>query len=255
MDKKGFLEYEKLLNKYSNFTEEERKAFLVYKTSFFNLINYISSIPEFMDLDSNILIKLIDQKILNSCRGLEKTLQKPSNFFLKYSLFKSVDFSDDISIIEFAKNIYKLIDESFSKIVLEEDLEVYRIVSINDNMKSLSRGDLISTTIDKNQTLNFIDNNSKRVIFYKILLQAGTPVVVSPYSVIMQYENACDLLLNNDNYVIKIQETEKNRQKEILLSKKSLDYSINLEKVEKIDNQQFEYYEVVTKVKNNEKSY
>ena len=255
MEDNKYLEFEKLLRQYSNLTEEERNTFLVYKTSFFNLINSMSSIPNFMELDNTILLKLIDKKAIESCRRLEKTLKNPNNLFLKYSLFNKVDFSDDSSIINFAKDTYRLIDESFSKIVLDKDLEVYRIVSTDfDDIDSLSRGDLISTTLDKKQTLNFINNDSKRVIFYKIKLSAGTPVIISPYSVVNQYESQVDLILGNDNYVIKVMKSEKNRQKEILLSKKSLEYSINLEKVEMIDNQQFEYYEVTTRVKDNKKS-
>ena len=251
------LEFNNLLTKYSNLTEEERSAYLVYKSNFFNLINDLGSISDFIDMDEDLLEKLINNKSLEKCRVFGKALNNSNNIFIKYSLFNDVDFSDNISLIKFAKKIYQILDSAFLKITTDRDLEVYRIVSLdeNDELEDLSRSDFISTTLDKEQTLEFINESSKKVLFYRINIEAGTPIIISPYSIVNEYESLYDLLNNTENYSIKIRKNEGNRQKEVLLSKKSLEYSLNLEKTEEIDGQQFYYYEVNTKVKKDRKNY
>lgn len=251
------LEFNNLLEKYSGLTEPERQAYLIYKSNFFNLINDVSSIPHFMEIDDFLLEKVVDKKSIDKCRSLGKALNNSNNIFIKYTLFNGVDFNDNISLIRFAKQTYLLLEQALNKIKTDKNMKVYRIVSIDelDQLEDLSRSNFISTSIEAKQTFDFINSNSKKVVFYEINIEAGTPIVISPYSIVNEYDSLYDLINNTDNYSIKISKSEKKGQKEILLSKDSLDYSLELKKVDQIDGQQFYYYEVNTKVKNNEKNY
>ena len=250
-------EFNNLASKYSNYTELERNAYLIYKSSFFNLINRLSSIPNFIDIDDNLLVEFVGKESFDVCRKFGNVLGRKNNIFVKYSLFKDVDFSDNLSLIRFAKRVYNNLENSFSKIVTEKDIQVYRLISVDDldHVEDLSQGAFISTSLDKNQTLNFLDNDARKIVFYKINIEAGVPVVVSPYSIVNEYDSLSDMIFSTENYSIKIKNNESNGQQEVLLLKNSLDYNVRLDKVQKIDDQEFYFYEVNAKAKNNRKNY
>ena len=55
-------EYERLVNEFNKLSSEERNACLIYKSKLSYLINEISSVPDFMNLNSNEIFMKINDK-------------------------------------------------------------------------------------------------------------------------------------------------------------------------------------------------
>lgn len=245
------LVYSDLLEQYKNLNEEEVKSLLIYKSQLFNLINSVSSIDNFLELSDEFIVKLLDDKIFLECENFGKIINKPENVFLKFSTFRGINFSDPTSLVATAKKVYSDLESAMSKIKLSNDLTVYRVVSMKDGdkLETIARGDLVSTSIDMDEALKFIDNKSKNIFVYEIKLEKGTPVLVTPYSLLNEYKSEADMVLKTDNYNLGLHKTVNQGQKEVLFSKKNLELEIVDSKNREIDGSLVTFYKVNTKVK------
>ena len=144
--------YEDLIRQYNLLEDEEKNSIIIYKSGLFFHINTLSTIDNFNKLSSKQIFDLLKDKdtFINKYVDYKNIIDSPNNVFLKYSLFKNVNFDNIKSFIESIKKIYETLDSLKNKIVLESDLIVYRGCSYdeNDDEYNLSKGNLISTSID-----------------------------------------------------------------------------------------------------------
>lgn len=244
--------YNELLGQYNNLTEEEKESLFVYKTQFYDLINSVTAILDFKELDTDTIIKIIDKRSLDNVLNFGRIISKPNNMIIKYSYFNDVNFNDYDSII---RKVIKVYDDlsgiiNSRKMILSDDVTVYRVVSLSNGseLKDISRGDFVSTSMDLDKALEFISENNINI--YKINLKAGTPVIATPYSIVNVYPTENDKLLRTSNYNIMVSKTEAIGQQEVLLSKKCLDYDLIPLKSDVIDGRNIFIYDVDTKLRN-----
>lgn len=247
--------YDDLIQQYNQLNEDEVKSLLIYKTSLYNLINYVSTIDHFLELDDQLIVNFIDKDIFINCEKFGEIINRPENVFLKLSLFKDIDFNNHISLVSMAKKVYIHLQNAMDKIKLSDDLIVYRVVSLDEGeeLSNLSRGDLVSTSIDIDEALKFAHNNCSKIVLYKITLNKDTPVLVTPYSIVNEYENEMDMILKTSNYRLGLYKTVHKGQMEVIFSKNNLDIEIVEIKNKKIDNSLICYYQVNTKMKDDYK--
>ena len=247
--------YKDLLSQYNNLDEDEARALLIYKSQMFNLINNVSSIDDFNDLSDEFIVKCLDNNIFLECRKFGLDLEKPENMFLKFSTFRNIDFNNPISLVKMAKDVYNNLESAMSKIKLSSDLTVYRLVSLPDNkaLDNIAKGNLVSTSINKDSTFDFIDNDSNKIVMYEINLKRGTPVLVTPYSIVNNYASEIDKLLKTDNYNITVNKTLESFQQEVILFKDTLNFSLVDSKCTDIDGTSITFYKLDSIVKNNYK--
>ena len=174
-------EYERLVNEFNKLSSEERNACLIYKSKLSYLINEISSVPDFMNLNSNeIFMKINDKnKFEEIFLNYKEIVLRLENLFIKMSIMNSIDFSNLFTMIDSLKNIYLLLISASSKMMTEENLKLYRIVSTNEETDSISKGNIISTTLNKEIIDTFAVNKYNHL--YNIEANSGIKALVIPY--------------------------------------------------------------------------
>ena len=175
--------YEYLKEEFEKLSEEEKNALMIYKSRLGLAINDMNRIDE---------IYYFYKDIIND----------PKNIFLKMSVFKDIDFSNVISFSESLDHIYEIVKKATSKIVLKEDLTVYRMVSIKDDeeLKDISKGTVISTSINIDTCSKFLINEEGyKHYLYQINLEKGSKVGICPYSILYNRgDNTVTLSKNSD---------------------------------------------------------
>ena len=127
--------YENLLKQYEELTEEEKNTLLVYKSRLGRAIN---------SLDNNDLeIKEIYEKY-------KSLVENPKNIFMKFSVFKDISFKSLEEFIESLIKVKEKLNEISKKIILTEDITVYRAFSISneEELMPLSKANLVSTSLN-----------------------------------------------------------------------------------------------------------
>lgn len=175
--------YEYLKEEFEKLSEEEKNALMIYKSRLGLAINDMNRIDE---------IYYFYKDIIND----------PKNIFLKMSVFKDIDFSNVISFSESLDHIYEIVKKATSKIILKEDLTVYRMVSIKDDeeLKDISKGTVISTSINIDTCSKFLINKEGyKHYLYQINLEKGSKVGICPYSILYNRgDNTVTLSKNSD---------------------------------------------------------
>ena len=175
--------YEYLKEEFEKLSEEEKNALMIYKSRLGLAINDMNRIDE---------IYYFYKDIIND----------PKNIFLKMSVFKDIDFSNVISFSESLDHIYEIVKKATSKIILKEDLTVYRMVSIKDDeeLKDISKGTVISTSINIDTCSKFLINEEGyKHYLYQINLEKGSKVGICPYSILYNRgDNTVTLSKNSD---------------------------------------------------------
>lgn len=241
--------YKDLLKQYNVLTDKEKNNINIYKSSLFFHINSLSSIDDLNNLDSFNIFNQLNNKdqFINKYELYKEKINDPKNMFIKHSIFKGIDFSNINTFIDSIKDVYFSLENIKNKMVLSDDLIVYRGCSYNDKEYNLSMGNLVSTSINMDIVEDFLDTFKVNRI-YQISLKKGTPVLITPYSIVNTYDDSLDMLCGNNSKGLKL--TSSDRQGEIVLFKDSL----NLELIEeiKVDDDQFisKYYSTVKENKN-----
>ena len=175
--------YEYLKEEFEKLSEEEKNALMIYKSRLGLAINDMNRINK---------IYYFYKDIIND----------PKNIFLKMSVFKDIDFSNVISFSESLDHIYEIVKKATSKIILKEDLTVYRMVSIKDDeeLKDISKGTVISTSINIDTCSKFLINKEGyKHYLYQINLEKGSKVGICPYSILYNRgDNTVTLSKNSD---------------------------------------------------------
>ncbi len=198
--------YEELKKQYALLTEEEKNALLVYKSRLGLAIN---------DLNKK------EENIKEIYQLYKELVSNPKNLFMKMTVFKDISFA---SLEEFKNSlqvIMETIKSACKKIVLPEEMTIYRAFSIEKETKpdSLSKSDFISTSIDiRNCSKFFKKGNQYEHYVYQINLEAGSLVGICPYAIeidnnnhlyLTEREEQKEVILDQDNFIFKeIQETD-----------------------------------------------
>lgn len=227
--------YNKLIENYNNLSEVEKQCVLIYKSKLFYHINSISEINDFINISSLEILDNIENKeeFISRYEKYKEEVFKPQNIFLRYSIFNKIDFDNICCFIDSLKSVYKTIDNAKFKLTLPDELTVYRGCSYNqDNDYEISKSNLISTTIDPEQTANFLfTKKENRNKLYVIKLEKGTPVLITPYSILSVYDSEVDYLNNSEIKQTKIINSSNKGQQEIILFKDSLDFKLASSKI------------------------
>ena len=196
---------EKLYEQFDNLTDYEKSIILIYKSYYSYAINNIDNIG--------------DEETLKNIKDLyeyyKEILNKPENMFLSYT-FKPINNNSFNEFIESIRRISTDLNNLKGKITLPYDMTVYRCVSMlpGDDIYSVSKGNLISTSESLNKAEMFINRGSYRNVTYEFMLKKDTPVLVVPYSIKI-----------DENEILKVKSNDS--QEEIILFKDSLDFSFN----------------------------
>lgn len=188
--KTGFEQYKDSL------TEDNKRkldlAIEIYSSSLFVSLNRIASVKDYKSKSGAELITECDKNedfkhsfherfryfnsILNSTNdGTEKAILKRFE--------EIIDFSSEKKLAESLKDVLNIIDYHKNKLVVPEDIFVYRgFANIEpvDNM-SLAESDIISTSLKRSVAVEFSDKSDfsgkYRYINY-ILVKKGTPYII-----------------------------------------------------------------------------
>ena len=189
--------YQNLIQQYNQLSLEEQQAILIYKSRLFNLINEITSIPNFKDLTTDEIINILPNKeqLIKEVQSFHEILNKKENITVKYSVFNLIHLDNFNILIEDIKNIYLILEQAKDKIILDNDLTVYRGISLKskEELLEFSKGNIISTSINLDDTEPFLFSN-EIAILYVFQLKKGTPLLVSPTSLVRTYKDKADYL-------------------------------------------------------------
>ena len=222
--------YEELLLQYEDLNDVEKNAILVYKSKLFVIINSISKIVGYDKLSVSQIIKELPNKeeCINVFNSYSKTLSDLKNKFIKNTVFSNIRFDTFENLISDLIIIIDVLNTISFKLILNDDTIVYRSILVDKNKEFDFINDspsFISTSIKIDDAELFLNgDNTKDKHFYKIKLNKGVPVIVSPFTVVRKYDSPGDELLANDNYSLMISNRGIVGQQEITLFKNLISY-------------------------------
>ena len=224
-------EYNELVEQYELLIEEEKRACLIYKSRLSFLINEITAVPNFLDLNADAIYHNLNnpQQFLEIYLKYKKILEKPNNFFMKLSIMNSLKFDTIQSIIDSLKQVYV----TNINMVTNQDIKLYRMVSTKEPNHSISKSNLVSTSIDVDCVEKFMIYPYNQL--YQIDLEAGSKVLVIPYRILLDSKDN-SLKITKDDF----------SQKEVVIFKDEL---ILEEKSTKEYEDNLTVYKVVAKNK------
>lgn len=200
--------YEDLLKQYEELTEEEKNILLVYKSRLGRAIN---------SLNNN------DSEIKEIYKRYKFLVENPQNIFMKFSVFKDISFKSLEEFIESLLNVKEKLDKISSKIILSQDITVYRAFSIRDDEEliSISKSNLVSTSLDIDECSKYIiPNKGYTHYLYQLNLEKGSLVAICPYRILI--DNNDRLVLTKDNFdfeeVVKTESTFNSDEKLNIIS-------------------------------------
>ena len=118
--------YNDLLRQYEELSLEEKNAILVYKSQLYNILNAMSSIPEFLDMDEEELLNKLDRKYLEDIfEKYKRIVFLNKNITTRYTVFFNIDFTNILTCMKSLKQVYKLIQQTKRKYSKNSSLWVY----------------------------------------------------------------------------------------------------------------------------------
>ena len=219
--------YKDLIRQYNeNLTQEEKDALLIYNSSVFTIINLISSIPDYENLSKDEI-----SKIMHSEKYSKR--YKAVKFVLDQIIEQASSCDNDIEerLYKFATgdyvqeslNILNIINGIKGKIILPEDITVYRCIT-NETMledENPMYGQLMSTSMGAEGAKKYYGEHGN--ILIKFELKKGMPVsAVFPkkvmnnggYDIVEDLENPSpilEIMFNMNDFTIDKSKTRKSR--------------------------------------------
>lgn len=223
--------YKDLIRQYNSLSDEERKAIVIYKSKLYKIINLITSINGFEYLSSDEIIeRLPDVEYLKRMvLEFRDVLNRSENMLVRFSYFNNVRLDDFNLLIEYLRDIYFVLERAMDKIILSDDLTVYRGIAVDDFnvVREVAKGNLVSTSIkieDTEQYMNFRD----KAVLYMIKIKKGTPLLVAPTSLVCTYKDREDYLYKKLNGIpattLKLINREESGVEEVILFKSELEF-------------------------------
>ncbi len=253
--------YQNLLNQYTQLSDLEKNAILIYQSKLFIIINRITQVPHFDNLSAIEIKNCIPdsdsyEKILEDYNQI---VNNPKNYFIKYTIFNDIHLDNFLSFIDDVKQILKLLQHAASTITLNDDLVVYRGMTANkESIDFMENATCISTSIKLDTAIQFMKQDYTKPIrhLYQIKLHSGIPLFVSPYSIVKVYDSILDPIIptNSQSYLLKIMDRGVEGQYEVTLMKDMIEYQeSSCEKIERNGKYLFVHdIEVFEKKKSNQ---
>lgn len=220
--------YNDLIMQYEQLTLEEKNAILVYKSQLYNILNSMSAIPNFLDIDEEKLLNQLDKDyLIDLFEKYKKTVFLNKNLTTRYTIFSHIDFTNILTCMKSLKEIYKIIMQAKGKIKLKDKLTVYRGISLDTPYAptNLSRGEIISTGLKLEDAFTFLFRREYNHL-YVIEIESGTNVLVTPYALIITYpaneNHILNQLNNKEPDVLKVMKLGSRVQEEVILFQGSL---------------------------------
>lgn len=232
MNKVNAIVYEQLLEQYENLSEETKKALLIYKSKLFYFINEIAQLPNFLNESATSIFNKVSNKniFLEKYNDYKKVINLTSNMFIKKTIFNNIDFTNVFTFIDSLKLVYQTLKTE--ALILDDDLMVYRIVSVDDdNVLFISKSDIVSTSVNIDVLDDFMIHKYNHL--YRIHIEAGASVLVTPYSVLI---NLLDDQLTISKKAV--------NQQEVILFKDSTEFIENNVKEKEIENSKLYIHDI-----------
>ncbi len=179
--------YENLIQQYNELSDEEKNALLIYKSRIGRAINALNR---------------DEKEILDVYNRYKELLSNPKNLFVQYTIFKNVSFSNLENFKKSLSDVLELVIQATKKIVLPENVMVYRAISVERNKYTfLSKGDLVSTSLDVNKCDPFFQmdqNQNYDHYLYQIHLDKFSNVAICPYA--LMYDELKNQLFLSQKY-------------------------------------------------------
>lgn len=199
--------YEDLVKQFNDkYTEEEKNLLFLYKSRIGVAINCLND---------------EEDKVYEIYEYYKEILQNPKNMFMSFTVFKDVSLTDFSSFKKSLRNITMEIEPLLSRLELESDMTVYRMVSKSKESSSyfLAKQSIVSTSIDIDECFKFcINDGNHEHYLYQINLAKGSRVAVCPYAVV----------INSKDEQLTLTTTRD--QKELILDKSRYDFNFKHEK-------------------------
>lgn len=233
--------YNDLLRQYEQLSLEEKNAILIYKSKLYNLLNAMSSIPGFLDIDEEELLNQLDKDSLIALfDDYKKVVFSSQNITTRYTIFTKVDFTNILTCMKSLKQVYRLIQQAKGKIVTKDKITVYRGICLEteDTPTQLARGDILSTGIKLEDAFKFLLHHPNNHL-YVIEIEAGTNVLVTPYALVVTYPLGEDHLQNifqqKPPNILKVKRLGSRVEEEIILFQSDLEFEETLYKVKYLE--------------------
>lgn len=238
--------YEDLILQYQKLTLEEKNAILVYKSRLYLILNPMTNIPGFLQMsEEDILNRLDSKKIMQIFEEEKRIIFLPQNMVTRKIVFSSIDFSSIYTCIHSLKIIYLRLEQAHGKIILPDDLTVYRGISTSKgkNPIDICRSKILSTGLSLEDIETFLFQKEENHVFV-ITMKKGTSVLVTPYSLIATYgENECPVTCffrGMPMTHLKIVKNHKDCQKELIFFHDDFLFEEKLAKVCKVREEEEE---------------
>ena len=236
--------YDNLCNKFEQLNENDKNVLLIYKSALSYHINEISLISDIENKDSIEIFDCLKNRdeFIQRFKEYKNILEQPENFFIRYSIFSSINFENIVSFIASLKKIYDRIIKLFDKIKLTESCLLYRGFSYDTSNIFLAKGNIVSTSLSIESVEDFLFY-SKNSVLYELSLNKNVNVLVIPYSI--------KRIKKNNKIFLKIEKNDS--QKEVILFKPELFFELKNKKYFEEDNLTVEKYNVFSKNEKNNK--
>lgn len=234
--------YKDLIRQYNSLSDEERKAIVIYISKLYKIINAITSIDGFEYLSSDEIIERLPnvEYLKRIALQYRDVLSRSENMIVRFSYFNNIRFDDFNMLIEYLRDVYFVLERAKEKIILNDNLVVYRGIAIDDfnDIRDIARGNLISTSIkieDTEQYMNF--RNS--AVLYMITIKKGTPLLGTPTSLVCTYKDREDYLYKKLNGLpattLKLINRGESGVEEVILFKDELEFTNIKTEIREID--------------------
>ncbi len=220
--------YNQLVLQYDYLTKEEQMAILIYQSKLYLLLNSMTTIPHFLEMDeAELFQKMNHPEFVQVFESFRRIVKLPKNLTIRHTVFSSIDFTNLYTCLHSLKKTYLTLMGAFGKIILPDDLSVYRGVSIGEEepLVNGSIGEFLSTDMEIENISSFLFHKPKNHIF-KIHIPKGYPILFSPYSIVLTYDaktNHLEQILKHEPMTqLKVIPKREGCQKEIILFHKGL---------------------------------
>ena len=163
-----------LKKQYFNLTDEEKTALLIYKSSLGKLMN---------DIDNNPDYKKYYDRFVN-------IFKDHIHDMIRLTVFNQIDFTSLESFIESVKQVKTIVDDVSTKLTTDKDFILYRLISNDEEIKDISKGNIVSTSLDPAEVFKYgrkEDENGfatalfgKNIAVYEIHLPKSSHVCYVP---------------------------------------------------------------------------
>jgi len=206
--------YKNLIEQFYSLDEREQHAIFVYKSRFFLFVSKILNIENYKSLSGieleTIIKNDIDYDVMHGIfKGFHGTIG--GSKLKENPIFKFIDTESFANMLESIKTVVPYIESASSKMILQEDITVYRATNGSEIPSGkLSNSGVVSTSTCKETARGFMaDYDPFRPMhygsvgtLYELEIKKGTHVMVSPKGVERRNGGILTLIDSDQNEIL-----------------------------------------------------